>query len=135
MDPHFGSNVDEVNFGFNHLVNVAPKIKSAQAQILIRDSYESTHHIFNHNGEQGLDPLALVRMHWSEDMVTNGRLHQWMRKFAERNIGQVFNTSLPKFLEQPTYMCELMYEIAGDKGIRQNAEAQSLLDNLTNGTK
>lgn len=135
MDPYFGSNVEEINFGFNQLVKLAPKLKSAQAQLLIRDSYETTHHIFDHNSELGQDPMALIRMHWSEDMVTNGRLHQWLRKFAERNIGQIFNTSLSEFLEQPTYMCELMYEVAGDKGIQQNAEAQALLNNLNNGAK
>ena len=49
----FGSNEEEVNNGFNRLVSIAPKIKSVQAQILIRDSYESTHHVFNHNSLEG----------------------------------------------------------------------------------
>lgn len=80
---------------------------------MLRDSYETSHGIFNHDSEEGnSDPLALVRMHWSEDMITNGGLHQWMRRFRKKRIGDIFNISFKDFIEQESWVCELMYSVA-----------------------
>lgn len=98
---------------------------------MIRDSYETSHGIFDHTSPQGDDPMALVRMHWSEDMVTNGRLHIWLKKFAELRIGSIFNISFDDFLEQEKYICELMVEIAGDKNVQTNQANAELLNSLT----
>lgn len=108
-----------------------PKVKSSSAQIVLRDSYETANRIFNHSSEEGeSDPLALVRLHWSEDTVTGSRLHERMKQFALGNVGKVFNMSFTEFINQPTYVIELMLEVCADENVRKNEAAQSALDAL-----
>lgn len=114
---------------FNQLIHTAPKVTSVQAQLLLRDSYETSYDIFNHNHELGQHPFALIKMNWNEDTITNGRLHLWLKKFATAKIGSVFHISIKEFLEFPTYVCDLMYEVAMSENIRKNKEAEEALNN------
>lgn len=96
-------------------------MRSSTAQILLRDSYETSCGIYDHKSSEGDHPLALVRMNWSEDTITNGRLHERMRKFALLGIGDIFKISFKEFVDSPTYVCELYTSVAEEEAIRKNA--------------
>lgn len=88
------------------------RLVSTSAQIILRERYEDTFGIFNHRGEEGSHPLALVMHNWSEDNITGGRLRERMEAFADNNVAKHFNISFHEFIQQPTYVCDMMLDVS-----------------------
>lgn len=97
--------------------------------MLLLDRYETTYGIYNHE-DAGAHPFAPILMHWNQDTVTGGGLHERMKEFVMLDIGKSFNISFPEFLEQPTYVCELMLQTVRDKIRKDGPEIEAALKAL-----
>lgn len=88
------------------------RLISTSAQIILRQKYETAFGIYDHAGPDGEHPLALVMHNWSEDNVSYGRLRERLEAFAEHSVGKWFSISFKEFIDMPTYVCDMMLEIA-----------------------
>lgn len=87
--------------------------------MLLLDRYETTYGIYNHE-DVGAHPFAAILMHWNQDVIIEGGLHERMKEFVSLEVGKAFNISFAEFIDQPTYVCELMLRTVKDK-IRKDA--------------
>lgn len=90
------------------------RLESIDAQLVLRDRYEIDHQIYKHDVPGAENPCALVLKHWCEDTITKGELYERMRQFASVKIGEYFNLSFSEFLEQPSFVVEMMIEVAAE---------------------
>lgn len=104
------------------LIEYAPKLASVDAQLMLLERYETTYQIFDHQDVGGNHPFALILMHWNQDVITEGSLHGRMRRFVDTDIAKYFNISFTEFIDQPSYVCDLMIKVAAEK-IRKEAPA------------
>jgi hypothetical protein len=116
---HFGIKDEVARDALANIIESVPKLGSIHAQMLLLDRYETTYQIYNHE-DAGAHPFGAILMHWNQDTITEGGLHERMREFAALEVGKTFNISFPDFLDQPTYVCELMLKTVRDK-IRKDA--------------
>lgn len=100
---------------------------STDVQILLRERYEQAYGIYNHKGAAN-DHFALVRHHWCEDTIVASRLRERMEAFLDFRIGQSFNMSFNDFINQPSYVCDLMIEIMEKRAPAQTQEVEALLN-------
>jgi len=94
--------------------------------MVLNEYYEKTYQIYNHD-DPGAEPFAPILMHWNQDTITEGGLHERMKEFVMLDVGKCFNISFPEFLEQPTYVCELMLKTVRDKIKREGPEIDKAL--------
>ena len=93
-------------------------------QIILRERYEQAHGIYDHKNANN-DHFALIRQHWSEDAIGASRLRERLEGYLEARVMHHFGMSFKEFLEQPTYLCDLMLEVIEQ---RAPAREQELLD-------
>lgn len=96
-------------------------------QILLRERYEMAHGIYDHKAAVN-DHFALVRHHWCEDTIVASRLRERMEAFTDLRVGHYFHVSFTEFLNQPSYVCDLMLEILEKRAPAQEQELQDVLD-------
>ena len=94
------------------LIEKAPRLVSTDAQLVLREQYETAFGIYNHDHPQGQHPLALVMMNWCEDTVTGGGLHERMEQYMNLGILKYFGIPFDQWIEQPTYVIELQLDSA-----------------------
>lgn len=102
-----------------NIIETVPKMGSIHARMVLNDRYEKTYQIYDHD-DPGAAPFAPILMHWNQDTITEGGLHERMKEFMGLDVAKYFNISFPEFLDQPTYVCELMLKTVRDK-IRKDA--------------
>lgn len=116
------------------LITNSPRLVSTDAQMVLRDRYETSFQIYNHSDKAGEHPFALIMMNWNEDVITNGTLHERMNQYIDRDIQKYFGLSFHEFIDQPTYVITMQLEIAEDR-IRKEAPlndaARQALQNLS----
>lgn len=110
-------------------MGIAPKLCSTDAQLLLRDRYESLHGIYNH-ATNNPHPFALVLKNWNEDNVTGGPLHERINQYVDHQILRHFGLSLDEFLNRPTYMCELLLKIASERNRKETPVVNQALEAL-----
>lgn len=102
--------------------------------MVLRDRYETSFQIYNHNEKAGEHPFALIMMNWNEDVLSSGPLHERMNQFIDRDIQKYFGLSFSEFIDQPSYVINMQLEVAEEK-IRKEAPladaARQALQNLT----
>lgn len=105
---------------------------STDVQILFRERYEQAHGIYDHKAATN-DHFALVRHHWCEDVIGASRLRERMESFLEAKVGAPtnFNMSFQEFLEQPTYVCDLMLEVLEKRAPAQEAELKDAINEFS----
>lgn len=103
------------------------RLLSTDLQILLRGRYEQSHGIFDHAAAEE-DHFALVRHNWSEDTITASRLRERMESYLDATIHKHFGLSFTEFIDQPTYVCDLMIEVISVRGPRQDEELKKALD-------
>lgn len=130
-DPGFGENVD-VNAVLEELIEKAPRLKSTDAQMVLRDQYETTYGIYNHAVPENDHPFALIMMNDSEDTVTHGALHDRMTQYLDCDIHKYFGLSFLEFIEQPTYVIVMQLELAQER-IRKEAPITNALKKQLDG--
>lgn len=120
------------------LIERAPKLVSTDAQLLLRDRYETSYNIFNHAAPGpmgGHHPLALVLQHWNEDTVTDGPLRERVEQYLDHQILKHFGLSLEEFLDNPSYKCNLLLKIAAERNAKDDRVTSDIINDLDSGLK
>jgi hypothetical protein len=128
--PSFGESIafDEA---LDLLIEKVPRLVSTDAQLLLRDRYETSYGIFNHEvkgKEAGEHPFALILHNWNEDVITNGPLHERIEQYLEYQILKHFGLSVNEFLDNPTFMCDLYIKIASERNRKENTMTENALN-------
>lgn len=105
---------------------------STDAQLVMRDAYETTVGIYNHNRDERERPLALVAFQPSEDTSKTSHLYERIRQFRIRNVPKHFGLSLVDFMSLPTDIAEFVLEEAGVATNEESTVAQNLSDQFKN---
>ena len=103
----------EINIipAIQQLIQNAGRLCSTDAQLILRDRYETVFGILNHESEAGQHPFALIRMNKSEDPIpADNSLHDWMRRYIDNDVMKYFGISFDEFLDRPTYQCYMLIE-------------------------
>jgi hypothetical protein len=104
-------------------------LKSTDAQIVLREQYETVYGIFNHD-DPAASPLAAVSMRSVEDASTGSLLDERMEAFVENRVGYHFNLSWTEFINQPTDMVLKQLEIALKKTRSETKDTSTILNKL-----
>jgi hypothetical protein len=111
----FGAHVPEENI-LRKVIEEGPVIKnSSDLQLMLRDMYETTYGIYNHNQDTDDDVLSLVAVRETEDSSSGGLLYERIRHYDEREILKFFGLDLVEFLELPTDLVTYLLELASKK--------------------
>lgn len=130
-DWKFGAKI-RIEDHITDIANVPRRLKSIETQIVLRERYETAYGIYQHTDAN--DHFALVRHHWCEDTIVASRLRERMEAFVTNRVGKHFDVSFKEFLEQPSYVCDLMLEVLKDMP-PQNKELEDLLKEMQDGKK
>lgn len=93
----------------------APKLCSTDAELLLREAYEITYGLFNHDDMTVDRPLALVAMHPGENTAVGSTLYGRIEQFAELEIAKYFGISLIEFFELPTDVVNKIMETSAGR--------------------
>lgn len=97
-------------------------IDSISAQLLLRDAYETSYTIYNHDSEDA-HPLALVSMHPKENATEYGPLYRTVYHYRLKDVNKYFGLNLHEFLSLPREYTELIFRIIDEEAAR---DAQNL---------
>lgn len=103
---------------------------STDAQIVLRDRYETTFNIYNHAARGADHPFALILMNWNEDTITNGELHEKMNRYIDADIQKYFGIDFNTWIDQPTYVIELQLEVARTRIEKEGPGQRAALEAL-----
>lgn len=96
-----------------------PKFKSVDAAIVLSEFYDMLYKIHNHADLSR--PMSSVAHHDAEEVVKNSRLEQSIKAFAIRNIKDVFGLNYMEYISLPSYVCDILSEVALD-ALKRKAE-------------
>lgn len=140
--PDEGHHVGDWKFGdgvrieehTDDIAKVPKRFQSSDVQILLRERYEQAYGIYDHRGNPN-DHFALVRHHWCEDAVTSGRARERFEAFLDARVYQ--NTGIPwdRWIEQPSYMCDMQLEILEKRAPHENREITNLANEIRDSIK
>lgn len=125
----FGDNVD-INNPIRTLLATAPSLCSAEVALLMRDRYETTYGIYNHDANDPERKLALVGMHPKEDTTRHSLLHERVREFTKREVFKHTGINLKDFLELPTDVCGMIFESAAEAAKEVGKMTNEVVDDL-----
>lgn len=97
-----------------------------QAQIVLREAYETVYRLYDHDGVGYDNPLALVLMHEKEDTSTYSRLYGELRRYAiEEDILGIWGLSFTELLNLPKDIVDEIYRLTREMREEKNADGQS----------
>jgi len=128
----FGEKVD-INNPIRELMRVSPSLVSPDVALLMRDRYETTYGIYNHDAPMAGRELALVGMHPKEDVTTTSLLRERIREFGKREVFKHTGVSLTEFMEFPPDVCQMIFETAAEMAKDTGKMAQEVLDEMGKG--
>ena len=105
------------------LLSTLPKLGAVDAQIVLRDQYESQFGIYDHRHNKSR-PLASVGMMPYEDSVRCAGVFAAYEDYAMKNYREIWGLSVEEFMHQPVYIVRMMREIT-DRVIKRRAAAAS----------
>lgn len=125
----FGEDVD-YNNPIRDLLRKAPSLVSSDTALLLRDRYETTYGIYNHDAPDPTRQLALVGMHPKEDATRHSALHERVREFGKREVFKHYGINLRDFLELPTDVCMMIFETAAELAKDTSKMADEILKDM-----
>lgn len=117
---------------FDALRAAAQPLCSTDADIVMREKYETAYSLYNHEAPDPEHPLAIIRMHPGEDASTGSLLYERIEQFEERKIYQRFGLTLKDFLDLPSDVCMKVMEVAGKRLKDEGTIAASVMTQLNN---
>jgi hypothetical protein len=97
-----------------------PQLESVDAQMVMRDLYETEYGLFNHLAPHAQRPLAAVALHKQEDLNTNSSLEYACRLYVKHRIYDVFHLNVLQFLDLPPDVIEMLIVIAKEQTVSHN---------------
>lgn len=90
----------------------APKLSQSQADLVLRDQYESAFRIQRPGMDTARHDLLSIEMMPAEDPVWGSVLREHFEAFAVKEIGRIFNISFDAYLRLPAYYADEMAQVA-----------------------
>lgn len=112
------------------LIRRAPTIASSDAQLLLRETYDKSYGIFNHDAVSEARPYSIVAMHWAEDTTSTSPLHACFEEFARKEVPKYFQLSLTEFLKLPREACKRILEVCDKLRKEEETRTNKSLNNL-----
>lgn len=110
---------------------------SADSQLMMREAYETTYGIYNHDAEVAKRrPLLLVAYQHAEDPFVGSKMYERMELYNERKILKWFGVPWDRWILQPHDMCEEQLRRAKrweDDEAKKEAEIKRQLDAIKHG--
>ncbi len=116
----------------NQLIKERKRFPSTDVQILLRQIYETSHGIYNHEGPEGNHPFALVLATPSEDPMAGKRLRERAREYIDCEVHKYFHIDFNTFLEQYPWMCDYMVQEATRRIKQGEPEKDRIVKELEN---
>ncbi len=110
------------------MLSKMPKLGSVSGQMLLREAYDITYGIHDHNDPVGGEqhPLGLVEFHYAEDCSADSLLYERIEQYKKERIWDHFHLSLDEFLKKPTDTVIRLLEIATHHNAIEDRVAQRL---------
>lgn len=112
----------------------APQLHSSSVTLLLREAYETTYGIYNHDRTDPNRPLAILAAHPAENASLGSTLYERIEQFAELNVHKFFGLSFAELLELPNDVVLKILEVSGKRQKFELEVAQSLQNRLENKT-
>lgn len=115
------------------VIEEGPVLKnSSDIQLLLRDMYETTYGIYNHNLDRDEDLLSLVSMREVEDPTIGGLMYERIRQYFKREIYRFTGYTPTQFLELPTDLVNYMVEQAVKQQATNHTVAKDVEQDVQN---
>ena len=98
---------------------------------MLREAYETTYGLYNHDNPDVERPLALLGIHAAENASLGSTLYERIELFAELDVKKHFGMSLNELLEMPTDIVNKILEVSAARQKVEGNAAQDLSDKLT----
>jgi len=100
---------------------------STDIKLLLLHRYETKYKIYNHDAsDDSQNPLALVRMHWSEDTISTSRTSERDQQFIDLEVHRWTGMSLKEFLDFPTWRVTSILKQCAAKQKERNTPSSKL---------
>lgn len=113
----------------DEILKSAKKVDSISAQILLREAYEISYEIFDHNQDY-THPWALVQTREKENYFDYGTLHRTIYSYRLREINKRFDLSITEFLDLPREIVELLIKVSDEELARDSKSYNEIKDQL-----
>lgn len=124
--PIFGETVSIVN-PLKDALERAGALCSSDAEILMRERYETTYGICDHFNNTVDRPLALIAMQWPEDTCSGSTLYERLSQYTIYGIQKHFGLSVTEFLDLPSDIVLYLLELGSKEQKKEGAIAEDLL--------
>jgi len=105
-------------------------MSSVETEIFLRENYDKQFGIFDHDAPGNSNPLALVSLHPSENVMDYSPLKELLDNFSDRDVTKYFGLSLMEFLELPRYITQEIMEVCRARKAREVKQQQEILKSL-----
>lgn len=99
-----------------------------EASLILREAYDLTYKIYPQ--EQSNDPISIMKMHPTEDHITDGEVATLIDRIVRSKLPSLTNTSLLDLIEMPSSILEPLITIANEKVERESSAAEDLLSDM-----
>lgn len=124
---NFGlTDLEETN-AVEELILSTTGIVSTDAQILLREAYETAYQIHDHDREPE-HPFGLVLNRKKEDYLSFSPLYKLLTNYRLKDVNKSFGLNLKEFLSLPREYTELIFEICEEVAL-DDAKAFEVVKN------
>jgi hypothetical protein len=130
VHPAFGEKVPVSNPIREALLR-APALRASDVMLMLRERYETTYGIFNHDMPLAEPrPLAVVAMHPKEDVLVGSLLYERLDQFIDKDVFKYTGLAWDRFLELPHYQCERILELCHKRKEDHRKSMNGIADQL-----
>ena len=113
------------------LLQTMPVLCSTDAQLVLRERYETVYGIHNHDDIAIPRPLAPVAMQWAEDSFNGSLKYERIEQFSDYNVTKYFNLSWTEFCNLPVDEARKILEVSLKRRNKEGTVTDNLLKDLS----
>lgn len=112
------------------LLDSVKALDPIQARIVLRDAYETSYGIYNHDTEDPSRPMALVALHPAENVTAHSRLYNTIRRYKMYDVKTHFGYNLSEFLELPREFTKFIFDVLAEEMSKSTSKQRQALEEL-----
>jgi len=113
------------------LLQTMPVLCSTDAQLVLRERYETTYGIYNHDDIAVPRPFAPIAMQWSEDSCDGSLKYERIEQFSDFNIYKYFGLNWVQFCDLPVDEARKILEVSLKRCNKEGVITDNLFKDLT----
>ena len=127
--PTFEHGINNSTF-ISEALEKLPKLNYIDAQLVMRDLYETRYGIYDHLQSNLNTPFAAVRLHKGEDTISYGLLEDVKKSYKNDGIFEIYHINFLEYLQLPRAICDLLGELAEPDRTSNNNAAEEMAKKL-----